>query len=297
MRFVVSTAVVLTFSSRCHVFAESKHPDDSVEDSIPIIDIGHWTRLDESPSAATDRALIADAVGKACTEIGFFAVVGHAVNASTIHNAWQESAKFFDLPMEIKLASKTQNEKEYPYGYEHSERLQLGKRGGEAADALPDLKETFSFGPSNPAAGMPPRRFPAEPSSFREALEVYYSEMEKLALTLLRIFAVALDLPEDWFVNKMDHHMGALRILNYFPIVRTTVKPDAVRASAHTDYGALTILRSGGPGLQVKKDDETDAWIDVPSLSDAFIINIGDLMQRWTNGAYLAEGKKHGQYL
>jgi isopenicillin N synthase-like dioxygenase len=294
MRFVAGTAAFLFIASaffwRCQVFVDSQDLDSSLPayDGIPIIDIRPWTRPNES--TATVRAAIARAVGDACTEIGFFAVTGHTVNASTIHNAWKASADFFDLPLETKLASKTDNEKEYPYGYEHSERLQLGKLGGQIEVTLPDLKETFSLGPSNPEAGMPPRRFPADPPEFKKALEVYYSEMEALAITLLKISAVALELPEDWFENKMDHHLGALRILNYCPVDRTAVQPGAIRASAHTDYGALTILRSGGPGLQVKKDtvesDESDIWIDVPSIPDAFIINIGDMMQSWTNGTY-----------
>jgi isopenicillin N synthase-like dioxygenase len=288
MRYFGSAVAAVFLSSvvsRCHVGAESMDATTAY-DGIPTIDIRAWTQPNDY--TATDRASISRAVGKVCTEIGFFAVTGHFVNASAMENAWQASADFFDLPLQSKLASKTNNEKEYPYGYEHSERLQLGKIGGHFEDALPDLKETFSLGPSNPAAGMPPRRFPKGPTGFREAMEVYYREMEALSSILLRIFAHALDLPEDWFENKMDHHLSALRILNYFPVDRSTVKPGAIRAGAHTDYGALTILRSGGPGLQVKRDDvETDVWIDVPSLPDVFIINIGDMMQRWTNGTYL----------
>lgn len=288
--FAAAAAVLLSFSWSCHVFVDSKDLYSTSDyDGIPVIDILAWTRPNNeyADTTAADRAAIARAVGKACTEIGFFAVTGHVVNASTIENALKASADFFDLPLITKLSSKTNNEKDYPYGYEHSERLQLGKNGGRIEDALPDLKETYSLGPSNPAAGMPPRRFPVEPPDFQESMEEYFRAMEALSSTLLRIFAVALDLREDWFENKMDHHLSALRILNYFPVDRSTIKPGAIRASAHTDYGALTILRSGGPGLQVKKDDaETDVWIDVPSLPDAFIINIGDMMQRWTNGTY-----------
>ena len=66
--------------------------------------------------------------------------------------------------------------------------------------------------------------------------------------------------------------------------------PGQLRAGAHTDYGVLTILKSGGPGLQAKKDEgngpEEERWIDIPFVEDAFIINIGDLMQRWTNGKW-----------
>mmetsp|Transcript_23456 Transcript_23456/g.50839 ORF Transcript_23456/g.50839 Transcript_23456/m.50839 type:complete len:138 (+) Transcript_23456:689-1102(+) len=66
------------------------------------------------------------------------------------------------------------------------------------------------------------------------------------------------------------------------------MKPGQLRASAHTDYGALTILKSGGPGLQVKKDIESDDWVDVPYLQDTFIINLGDMMRQWTNDRWLS---------
>jgi isopenicillin N synthase-like dioxygenase len=104
----------------------------------------------------------------------------------------------------------------------------------------------------------------------------------------------------------MDHHMSALRVLNYFAVdsggtdgdvnvddADTSARP-FLRAGAHTDYGALTILKSGGPGLQVKKDmgggkdfdKDTHEWVDVPDLPNSYIINLGDLMQQWTNGTH-----------
>ena len=88
----------------------------------------------------------------------------------------------------------------------------------------------------------------------------------------------------------MDHHISALRLLNYFEVPVGGDNDDKVlplRASAHTDYGPLTILLSGGPGLQVKKDLETEqAWVDVAYVPDTFVVNLGDMMQRWTNGTY-----------
>ena len=87
----------------------------------------------------------------------------------------------------------------------------------------------------------------------------------------------------------MTHHASALRALNY-PALPPGYehKPNQMRASAHTDYGTITILRSGGPGLQVCKDRKDEAWVPVPHVQDAdvFIINLGDLMRRWTNDHY-----------
>jgi isopenicillin N synthase-like dioxygenase len=258
---------------------------------------------------------------------------------SVMDAAWTASTDFFDLPIEMKIESQTEDEKIYPYGYVQSERLTLGKEllvstsnssssGDSSGDkvAVPvaaspvaigttsttlapaDLKESFSIGPCNPDAGEPPRRFPAQPVTFQPALIKYYTAMEDLAALLLRIFAMALDLPPDWFQDKTDHHMSALRVLNYFAVDRVSENDDdgkqsslgdvpqpvrPLRAGAHTDYGALTILKSGGPGLQVKKDvggscvskhEDSYEWVDVPDLPDSYIINLGDLMQRWTNG-------------
>ena len=289
---------------------------DGRNSGIPIIDVSPWTR--PAQHYDTERQSTVMAVERACREIGFFAIQGHYCSLAILERAWSETAAFFDLPAEEKRKSSTPNVADYPYGYEQNEQLSLGKRhqtqlrdsnpSNPVANQetvqpqRPDLKETFSIGPSNPDSGMPARRWPVQPPNFAAALTDYYQEMEQLSTILLQIFAVALKLPhDDWFVSKMDHHMSALRVLHYFPVPLTTqdLREGAIRASAHTDYGAFTILKSGGPGLQVKKDNyhcesttdgatttnEDDEWIDVPTLENVLIINLGDMMQRWTNGA------------
>ena len=261
-------------------------------DTIPIIDIQAWT--DPVNHSDAERQTIADQVADACRNVGFFAISHHGVSDSIADQAWDASREFFDLSTEEKMKSKTDNEAEYPYGYENSEILSVGKVGSSLDDPpKPDLKETFSIGPSNPQSGMPPRRIPSNPKSLQAALEAYYAEMEQLAMILLKIFARALKIDEDFFTNKMDHHFSALRILNYFPVKLSQIQPGQLRASAHTDYGTLTILKSGGPGLQVKKDNTDDStsnslWIDVPYLENVFVINLGDMMRQWTNDRWLS---------
>ena len=115
-------------------------------------------------------------------------------------------------------------------------------------------------------------------------VKAYYDHANQLAQRLLRAFAIALDLPEDWFVGKTDKHLSALRSNNYPDQAGMTEIPaGSIRCSAHTDYGTVTILRSGGPGLQVSKDKENPKWHDVPFVENGFVINLGDLMRRWTN--------------
>lgn len=247
------------------------------ESPVPLIDLQPF--LD-----GTNKESVVQQVAEACRRIGFFAVVNHGVEAMTVDKALAGARDFFDLPQPVKDRAKSPDSKAYPYGYENSENLQLAKTGQRSK--LEDLKETFNIGPSNPASGMPPRQFPEEPPSLQPALEDYYTAMERLALQLLEILALGLGLPQNWFDNKMDQHESALRVLNY-PGLSAPPLPGQLRASAHTDYGAVTILKTGGPGLQVRKDDMSatdDAWIDVPDVPDAFVINLGDLMQRWTNG-------------
>jgi isopenicillin N synthase-like dioxygenase len=197
---------------------------------------------------------------------------------------------------------------DYPYGYENYESLGVendsdgsGANTSNSANQevktttiTSDSKETFSIGPSHPNSKMPPRRFPSHQPAFQKALTDYYTAMETLAATLFRGMALALDLECDWFLRRevfdMTAHQCALRILNYPPLEYYDdgqKNKTMVRAGAHTDYGALTILLSGGPGLQLCLDPHEEkagnTWMDVPHLEGAFIINLGDLMQRWTN--------------
>lgn len=288
---------------------------------IPIIDL-----QSSSPDVLVTQ------VAKACREIGFLVLTNHNVSSSTIDRAWEAARDFFNAPASFKRQFQTNNETEYPYGYEQNEVLTRGKRKHQQSkmtttsttnrddneddvvtNNTPDLKETFSLGPSNPASGMPPRRFPVfdndddstddaayrrhgnfHSKEFRLALEEYYREMERLTEKLLQIFAQALEhVPhKHWFQDKMDRHMSALRLLNYFPLKQQQQQRQEqllVRAGAHTDYGVLTILKTGGPGLQVQDMHNPDHWIDVPHVPDGFVLNLGDLMQRWTNGTYVAD--------
>merc|ERR1712032_1251717 len=141
----------------------------------------------------------------------------------------------------------------------------------------------MQMGPKDPESGMPARRMPSRPDGFTASWDTYYEHANELANRLLEAFALALDLPENWFQDKANRHISALRANNYPDQEGIEVPAGSIRCSAHTDYGTLTILRSGGPGLQVAKDKNHPVWHDVPFVEDGFVINLGDLMRRWTN--------------
>eukprot|EP00448_Togula_jolla_P019956 CAMPEP_0170583506 /NCGR_PEP_ID=MMETSP0224-20130122/8173_1 /TAXON_ID=285029 /ORGANISM="Togula jolla, Strain CCCM 725" /LENGTH=370 /DNA_ID=CAMNT_0010906841 /DNA_START=22 /DNA_END=1134 /DNA_ORIENTATION=+ len=259
---------------------------EAMDSIVPIINIAPFL------SGAEGSDEVVAEIGRACEEIGFFVVVGHGITKDVIDAVWSKTLDFFDLPLEAKEAMITDNEATYPYGYSPlgGETLSRGKQvdlAAKKADTVQasagDLKEMFSIGPSNPAAGMPARRWPQHPPGFDSAWEAYYENANGLAQNLLRAFASALGLEASWFEGKSARHISALRANNYPDQKDLVIQEGSIRCSAHTDYGTLTILKSGGPGLQVSKDRENPVWHDVPFVEDGFVINLGDLMRRWTN--------------
>lgn len=263
---------------------------------IPVIDIAPLVSLcggdtNSSSKHTSDHELenVIKSIADACQTYGFFAIINHGVETSAIKDAWDASIEFFDMESSVKQSVKMADD--YPYGYENYESL--GRSTSVDDCVAQDTKETFSIGPMNSElSNMPPRKFPVNASSnFAPATTRYYSAMENLAKILFRGLAMALKLDDNsWFLQEGrfdDGHQCALRILNYPELEYLQKDASAVhiRAGEHTDYGAMTILKSGGPGLQLQlsKDTESSTWIDVPHLEDSFIINLGDLMQRWTN--------------
>ena len=106
--------------------------------------------------------------------------------------------------------------------------------------------------------------------------------MSDLSAAVMRGFAIALDLDEGWFDPLIDRHGSALRLAHYPALSPQTPTAGRFRAGAHTDYGTLTILWTDGrPGLEVL--DASGAWLPVDVPDGAFVVNLGDLMQRWTN--------------
>ncbi len=259
------------------------------EQAVPIIDIGPFLDGDSE-----GKRHVARRVDRACTEVGFVMVENHDVPAQLIDDALEITWAFFDLPDEEKrkwISAKG----DFRRGY-----LPVG--GNALAHTLdqdtpPDLIEAFTFGrfdlPDEPYYGahrdtwFEPNLWPDRPAAFRDRLCAYYRAMDRLAHDLMRIFAVALDLPEAFFDDKIDRHITAMR-LNHFSEPEEPPLPGQLRAGAHTDYGSLTILypTPAPGGLQVRTTD--GAWRGVEPVPHAFVVNIGDLMAQWTNDRWLS---------
>lgn len=238
---------------------------------IPVVDL----TADDAPAAIDD----------ACRRVGFFVATGHGVPEAVGTAARAAASRFFALPLERKLAVRAPGN---PYGYEPMSHEALS-RTRDGADASPagDPKETLNIGPPSrgPDSGFGAyeRLWPTEPYELRITWLAYYAEMERLATTLLGMFARAMDRPVDHFDTYVDRHLSAMRALSY---PASVPGGSLVRAGAHTDYGTLTILRPDPEvgGLEVQATD--GSWMELPSVPQGFVINIGDLMHRWTNGRW-----------
>jgi isopenicillin N synthase-like dioxygenase len=259
--------------------------------SVPVIDIAPFRN-----GGPADRAAVAAAVGSACRDIGFLVVSGHGVPDRMLAEIGDVTRRFFDLPLEEKMQVH-RPAPDVSRGYVGIEGESVG-RSRDAKATAGDLNESFMIGPvdlphpeyaGRPAAGahFAPNLWPEEPAELRKIYSTYYRAMGGLAALLMEIFAVALELPEDFFADKIDNHISRLRVRNY-PEPEVAPLPGQLRAGAHSDYGSLTILatedRPGG--LQVC-NAEGD-WVDVPIVPGAFIINIGDMLARWTNDRWVS---------
>jgi isopenicillin N synthase-like dioxygenase len=258
--------------------------------TIPVIDLAPALA-----GSATERLAVAREIDRTCVEIGFFIVTGHGVPAQVMNDLREKAHAFFALPLDEKRRA-IHPIPPTPRGY-----IALGIEAlgyGNARETPPDLKEYYHFGrerwPDEPYYNSPegkryfiPNLWPERPAGFAVAAERYYGEMEKLALEMMRLAALGLGVDEHFFDDKIDRHITAMR-LNFYPEQKAAPTPGQLRAGAHTDYGLLTILNGENVpgGLQV--ETRGGAWIDVETEPGSFVINIGDLLMRWTNDRWVS---------
>jgi len=251
-------------------------------ETIPVIDLAPLAGGDPAAASAAARAF-----GAALETIGFAVVVGHGVPEPVIAAAYDSAKAFFALPLADKLAYVIPDQAKIrgylPVGIE-SVALTLDK------DQPADLCEALVFRTLTREAERPPETWapnlwPEKPPHLRERIDAYCRAVYGFAHRLYRITALALDLPEDYFAAAFADPQFTLRLVNY-PDQETPPLPNQLRYGAHHDYGGLTILRqdSAPGGLEISGRD--GVWRDVPVIPGSFVINVGDLMSRWTNGRW-----------
>jgi isopenicillin N synthase-like dioxygenase len=257
--------------------------------TVPILDLTGWYSGD--PVA---RAALAEEVDTALSTVGFLMITGHGVTRETRAAVRASSRSFFDLPDDVKrrYAVSVAGRGWLPPGVE-------ANAYAEGTETPPDLKESFSLG-SDAAVGIPevddfwfqPNVWPAEAPTLQPVVTDYVAQMRRLADDLLEICAAALGQPLDFFTSVSDHPTHTLNI-NWYPPIEVVGEPleGQFRIGPHTDFGTVTILdrEPGSGGLQVwtpgpsgSIEGEDGVWEDAPYHPDAFTINTGDLLARWS---------------
>ncbi|SDH28700.1 Isopenicillin N synthase [Pseudomonas benzenivorans] len=248
--------------------------------ALPVIDIAPLYT-----GAADGWQRVAEQIDRACRDWGFFYITGHPIGAARIAALLAAAKTFFALPVEEKLRIDiTRSAHHRGYGAIASEQLDPSQPS--------DLKETFDMGLHLPAehpevlAGKPlrgPNRHPELPG-WATLLEQHYADMQELAKTLLRAMTLVLGTPREFFDARFHEPISVLRLIHYPP--RHTASSDQQQgAGAHTDYGCITLLyQDAAGGLQVRRVD--GQWIDAPPLAGSFVVNIGDMLARWSNDRY-----------
>lgn len=255
--------------------------------TLPAFDLGAF-----EAATAEDRAQMAEKLDQMCRTTGFLVLQGHGVDPGVIAAQWDAVRRFFaqDIAAKQAVAPPAPGA---PYGYLGPDSEALARSRGEVTP--PDLKESFSGRPAQTAPdGLDPAStaFMSAPTpwpdvaGFQTAWLAYYAALEDVSARMMVAFAAALGLPSDYFAPMHRNPISALRALHY-PATKGAALDKQQRAGAHTDYGTLTILlpQPGTTGLQIKQED---VWVDVIAPSDAFVINIGDLMARWTANRWVS---------
>ncbi len=257
----------------------------SIDEVIPVLDLGPY--IAGMPGALEE---LAAELRYACENVGFFYVANHGVPQDKIDRAFAEGARFFDLPVEEKLQLKLDRDNVGYLPYAQS----LLKSSSVAENRKPNLNEAFfckrELPPDHPDI-LNERRFhgpnywPESLPSFRDAMLDYQKATEVLGLRLVKLYAVALDLPADYFDEAFTDNQIIHRI-THFPS-QDVPEEGSFGSAPHTDSGFMTILaRDEVPGLAIRRTN--GEWFPAPSLPGTLLVNTGDMCTRWSNDRFLS---------
>ncbi len=245
-------------------------------DEIPSLDLADFA----GGNPEKKKKFVAD-LGAAYNNIGFVAIRNHYLNNELAEKLYDVVKRFFALPDEVK--------QKYEIPGLAGQRGYVGK-GKEHAKGrnTGDLKEFYHIGQEveddDPIKNeYPANVWPEELPEFKAISLEVFRQLEKTGVQMLRAIALYLDLPENYFDDKVRHGNSILRPIHYYPITNPDeVPPDAVRAAEHGDINLITLLMgASAEGLQVLRRD--GKWIPITALPEQLVVNVGDMLERLTN--------------
>lgn len=242
---------------------------------IPVIDIAPLIENN-------DPQAVAEQIRHVCENVGFMYIKNHGVPSELTERMYTLTQQFFDLPMPTKQQLNIIHSGPTLRGYIPFY--------GENVDPqnTRDFKECLDYGQDgsqvSPFFGR--NLMPENMPEFKQGCEDYHAAMMSLALKLISAIAASLDLPPNYFA-KLQHKPITIQRLLHYPPQKGVISQEEIGVGAHTDYGFLTILwQDQVGGLQVRNRE--GEWVSAPPIPDTFIVNIGDLVQTFTNDRYIS---------
>ncbi|MFM7066651.1 MAG: isopenicillin N synthase family dioxygenase [Gammaproteobacteria bacterium] len=238
---------------------------------VPELSLQHYIAGSPAQRTAFEQALFAG-----LQDYGFIILSDHGVAESLLDEAYATAEAFFALPLAAKLACRGGLRGYTPFGIEHAKD-----------HAVPDLKEFFQVGRDPALGAVAGENYPANvwPTALPAVADVFgrlYAALDDAAGILLRALAPALQVPPEWFAERVAAGNSVLRVIHY-PPVAADAEPGAVRSAAHEDINLLTLLVAArGGGLQLL--DRDGSWLPVETNPRNLIVDSGDMMARLTNG-------------
>ncbi|XDG04426.1 hypothetical protein ABKA04_004041 [Annulohypoxylon sp. FPYF3050] len=259
------------------------------EGAIPVVDFAVW-----SEGSIDDKKRIARELTDACRRVGFVYVVNHGVPSDLLEEAFGWSKRLFDLPQEKKMLAPHPPGPNVHRGYSwpglEKVTQDIIKDGDEAREAenrkISDVKESYEIGSEEsrlqPNVWLPEDVLPG----FREFMVPFYWKCFEAGKELLRALAIGIGLEdEDFFLRFHSGENNQLRLLHYPPVEAEKLSSNEVaRMPAHSDWGTITMLfQDDCGGLQVEHPNEPDHFVDATPMKNALVMNVGDLLMRWSN--------------
>jgi len=250
---------------------------------IPIIDFSAIRGNDKGAKQGLGQSIY-----RACTEVGFFYIKNHGIEKAAMDRLLSCSRDFFSMD-ELSKKSIDISRSSFNRGY----IPMYGEKNNEHSKG--DLKETFDmsvevgsddidFLAGNPLYG--PNQWPDSLPAFKSDMNAHFALMTSLSNDIYRAFALSLGLEESYFDSMLEKPLDILRLLRY-PPQPVVEDEEQIGTGAHSDFDCFTVLfQDPIGGLQVI--NSAGEWIDAPPVDGTFLINVGDMMERWTNGLFVS---------
>ena len=257
---------------------DTSQRQEAVPGDIPLIDVGAYFQTNSD--AELDK--VASQLREACTEVGFYSIVGHQFPVDILQQAFDATWRFHDLPIDTKNSILMDRE-DWPLkgvGYLPLKNFKLPARDRG------NLNEAFVIKRDH-ATSLDDNQWPDEDQlpGFRGQIETYAMEIEKLAKQLLPIYARALKLDQDYFEPAFTSPLYRLRLSRYPSLAQEDSGEFGI--APHVDTTFFTLLAQDSPGLVIYSE-KRKCWIHAPIIENAFIVNTGELLKQWSNDLFLS---------